>query len=50
MHLAVAVISAVGGVLALLISAQQGQVVGLGGLLAVLLLVNAVLRYQLSRR
>lgn len=50
MHLAVAVISAVGGVLVFLVAAVQGQLVGIGGLLAVMLLVNAVLRYRLSRR
>lgn len=50
MHLVVAVISAVGGMLVLLVAAAQGQLIGIGGLLAVMLLVNAVLRYQLSRR
>ncbi len=49
-HAVVAVISAVGGLLALLFTLTIGEVRSPEMLLAVVLLTNALVRYQLARR
>ena len=49
-NLLVAVLSALVGVIALSIVLASGRLIGLGGLLGGVLLLNAVVRYQLARQ
>lgn len=49
-NLLVAILSAVVGAIALSIVLASGELIGLGGLLGVVLLLNAVIRYQLARQ
>jgi hypothetical protein len=49
-HAVVATVSAVGGALALALTVLSGDFRSPGTLLAVVLLANAVVRYQLARR
>lgn len=48
--LAIAGISAAGGAIALLLTVVGGDGVGLGSLLGVVLLANALVRYLIARR
>ena len=49
-NLLVAILSALVGAIALSIVLASGRLIGLGGLLSVVLLLNAVIRYQLARQ
>ena len=49
-NLLVAILSALVGAIALLIVLASGRLIGLGGLLGGVLLLNAVVRYQLARQ
>ncbi len=47
--LAIAAVAAAGGAVALLLSLRSGHVVNAGGALGVVLLLDAILRVELSR-
>jgi hypothetical protein len=49
-NLFVAMLSALVGAIALAFALASGQPVSLGGLLGVVLLLNAIVRYQLARQ
>jgi len=49
-NLFVALLSAVIGVVALVAALTSGEPIGLSGLLAVVLLLNAIVRFQLARQ
>ena len=49
-HVTVAIICAIGGLIALTVALAVGRPISLGSLLGMILLLNALVRFQLARR